>query len=49
MGQSPNSENYTENPDDYILVQGNSDMKNNKVIPRIWTTQVTKKAEKKVI
>jgi type I restriction enzyme S subunit len=46
MGQSPNSENYTENPDDYILVQGNSDMKNNKVVPRIWTTQVTKKAEK---
>ena len=46
MGQSPNSENYTENPDDYILVQGNSDMKNNKVVPRIWTTQGTKKAEK---
>ncbi len=46
MGQSPNSENYTENPDDYILVQGNADMKNSRVVPRVWTTQVTKKAEK---
>ncbi|GED50118.1 restriction endonuclease subunit S [Carnobacterium maltaromaticum] len=46
MGQSPNSENYTENPSDYILVQGNADMKNNKVVPRVWTTQVTKKADK---
>ena len=46
MGQSPNSENYTENPDDYILVQGNADMKNGRVVPRVWTTQVTKKAEK---
>ncbi|KRN84686.1 restriction endonuclease subunit S [Carnobacterium maltaromaticum] len=45
MGQSPNSENYTENPSDYILVQGNADMKNNKVVPRVWTTQVTKKAD----
>lgn len=46
MGQSPNSENYTDNPDDYILVQGNADMKNNRVVPRVWTTQVTKQAEK---
>ena len=46
MGQSPNSENYTKNPDDYILVQGNADMKNGRVVPRVWTTQVTKKAEK---
>lgn len=46
MGQSPNSENYTENPNDYILVQGNADMKNGKVIPRVWTTQVTKIADK---
>ncbi|EPA0804474.1 restriction endonuclease subunit S [Enterococcus hirae] len=46
MGQSPNSENYTENPEDYILVQGNADMKNNRVVPRVWTTQVTKQAEK---
>ena len=46
MGQSPNSENYTDNPNDYILVQGNADMKNNRVVPRVWTTQVTKRAEK---
>lgn len=46
MGQSPNSENYTSNPDNYILVQGNADMKNGWVTPRVWTTQVTKIAEK---
>ena len=46
MGQSPNSENYTENPDDFILVQGNADMKNGRVFPRVWTTQITKTAEK---
>ena len=46
MGQSPNSENYTDNPNDHILVQGNADMKNGHVFPRVWTTQVTKQAEK---
>ena len=46
MGQSPNSENYTDDPNDYILVQGNADMKNGHVFPRVWTTQVTKQAEK---
>ncbi|MCK8638066.1 restriction endonuclease subunit S [Fructobacillus fructosus] len=46
MGQSPNSENYTDDPNDYILVQGNADMKNGRVFPRVWTTQVTKQAEK---
>ncbi|KXT63343.1 restriction endonuclease subunit S [Lactococcus sp. DD01] len=46
MGQSPSSENYTTNPEDYILVQGNADMKNGRVFPRVWTTQVTKIAEK---
>ncbi|WXG66346.1 restriction endonuclease subunit S (plasmid) [Enterococcus faecium] len=46
MGQSPNSENYTDDPNDYILVQGNADMKNGRVFPRLWTTQVTKQAEK---
>ncbi|MFV8252494.1 restriction endonuclease subunit S [Aerococcus urinaeequi] len=44
MGQSPNGANYTQNPRDYILVQGNADMKNGEVVPRIWTTQVTKVA-----
>lgn len=46
MGQSPDSKNYTDNPNDYILVQGNADMKNGRVVPRVWTTQVTKLAEK---
>ncbi|WP_339101984.1 restriction endonuclease subunit S [Candidatus Enterococcus clewellii] len=46
MGQSPSSENYTDNPDDYILVQGNADMKNGRVVPRVWTTQVTKEARR---
>ncbi|EMB86027.1 hypothetical protein SMU56_07938, partial [Streptococcus mutans N29] len=46
MGQSPSSKNYTENPSDYILVQGNADMKNGHVVPRVWTTQITKQAEK---
>jgi len=46
MGQSPNGENYTENPNDYILVQGNADIKNGWVAPRVWTTQVTKSADK---
>lgn len=45
MGQSPNGENYTDNPEDHILVQGNADMKNGFVKPRIWTTQVTKTAD----
>jgi type I restriction enzyme S subunit len=46
MGQSPNGENYTQNPDDHILVQGNADIKNGWVTPRVWTTQVTKSADK---
>ena len=46
MGQSPSSKNYTDNPNDHILVQGNADIKNGRVIPRVWTTQVTKQAEK---
>lgn len=45
MGQSPSGKNYTENPTDHILVQGNADMKKGKVIPRVWTTQITKTAE----
>jgi len=46
MGQSPNGENYTDNPEDHILVQGNADIKNGWVSPRVWTTQVTKAASK---
>ncbi|MFI3100567.1 restriction endonuclease subunit S [Streptococcus suis] len=46
MGQSPDSKNYTNNPLDNILVQGNADLKNGNVEPRVWTTQITKIAEK---
>ncbi len=46
MGQSPLSENYTNNDDNYILVQGNADIKSGWVSPRVWTTQKTKIAEK---
>lgn len=46
MGQSPNSKNYTDNPKDRILVQGNADMKDGQVHPKIWTTEITKTANK---
>ena len=42
MGQSPDSKNYTNNSSDHILVQGNADIKNGFVYPRVWTTQITK-------
>ena len=45
MGQSPDGATYTDNPKDHILVQGNADMKDHRVCPRVWTTQVTKTAE----
>lgn len=44
MGQSPKGETYTNNPEEHILIQGNADMKNRKVVPRVWTSQVTKSA-----
>ena len=44
MGQSPDGSTYSETPKDYILVQGNSDIKDGWVEPRLWTTQMTKKA-----
>ncbi|BCL57117.1 hypothetical protein Fi14EGH31_08290 [Faecalibacillus intestinalis] len=45
MGQSPDGSTYSETPKDYILVQGNSDIKDGWVEPRLWTTQMTKKAD----
>ena len=45
MGQSPSSKNYTDNPKDWILIQGNADLKNGKIAPRIYTSQLTKKAD----
>lgn len=44
MGQSPDSKNYTNNSSDHILVQGNADIKNGFVYPRVWTTQITKQS-----
>ena len=45
MGQSPNGSTYREAPAEYILVQGNADLKDGWVFPRVWTTQKTKTAE----
>lgn len=45
MGQSPDGDTYSDVPSDYILVQGNADLKNGWVCPRIWTTQKIKTAE----
>ncbi len=45
MGQSPNGSTYSDEPSDYILVQGNADLKDGWVFPRIWTTQKTKTAQ----
>ena len=45
MGQSPDGSTYSEEPSDYILVQGNADLKDGWVYPRIWTTQKTKTAQ----
>ena len=44
MGQSPNGAFYTDNPNDIILVQGNADLKDGWVCPKVWTTQITKTA-----
>ena len=45
MGQSPNGSTYSDEPSDYILVQGNADLKDGWVYPRTWTTQKTKTAQ----
>lgn len=45
MGQSPDGSTYRETPAEYILVQGNADLKDGWVFPRVWTTQKTKTAE----
>ena len=44
-GQSPDGSTYSDKPSNYVLVQGNADLQNGWVYPRIWTTQLTKKAE----
>lgn len=45
MGQSPDGSTYSDVPSDYILVQGNADLYNGWVFPRVWTSQMTKKAD----
>lgn len=45
MGQSPNGDCYTDNPNDAVLVQGNADLKDGWVFPRVWTTEITKTAK----
>ncbi len=45
MGQSPNGACYTDNPNDAVLVQGNADLKDGWVSPRVWTTEITKTAK----
>lgn len=42
MGQSPKGENYSMDSDNIVLIQGNADMKNGKVVPRIYTSEITK-------
>ena len=46
MGQSPNSENYTNDSNDTLLIQGNADLNSGKVIPRLFTKQITKTCDK---
>ena len=45
MGQSPDGSTYCDVPSNYILVQGNADLKDGWVNPRMWTTQKTKTAQ----
>ena len=42
MGQSPSSENYTENNSHTILIQGNADIIDGKIVPRVYTSEITK-------
>lgn len=46
MGQSPSSAAYNENGKGLPLIQGNNDIKNKKTVSRIWTTEITKIANK---
>ena len=46
MGQSPDGSTYSKVPSTYILVQGNADIKNGWVKPRLWSSQSTKEAQK---
>ncbi|MGX0277969.1 restriction endonuclease subunit S [Staphylococcus haemolyticus] len=45
MGQSPKSNNYTDDSKQITLVQGNTDLKNGEINSRIYTTEITKIAK----
>ena len=45
MGTSPDGSTYSDTPGEHILIQGNADLVDGWVCPRVWTTQVTKKAD----
>lgn len=45
MGRSPDGSTYSDVPSDYILVQGNADLENGGVNPRVWTIQITKQTD----
>ena len=45
MGQSPSSQYYTSNPNHTVLIQGNADIQNGIIIPRVYTTNITKHCE----
>lgn len=46
MGQSPKGKNYTIDSNYPILVQGNSDIENGWVKPRVYTKEITKTASR---
>ena len=43
MGQSPSSYNYNKQGRGLPLIQGNADIKNRETVPRVFTTQITKR------
>lgn len=45
MGQSPAGDTYRTTPSEMILVQGNADLENGWVKPRVWTTQPVRTAK----
>ncbi|MDY3904188.1 MAG: restriction endonuclease subunit S [Candidatus Enteromonas sp.] len=45
MGASPDGSTYSDTPSEHILIQGNADLVDGWVCPRVWTTQITKKAD----
>lgn len=49
MGQSPKSDSYNEIKEGIPLIQGNADIKNRRTIPRVWTTNPTKRCHPKDI